>query len=234
MKPAIILVAPQMGENIGAVARAMYNFSLVDLRLVSPRDGWPNQAAYPMASGADYILDKAMVFDSLQEAIADLHYTVASTARKRELSKSILTPRDMAVRLNDHQNSGLKTGIIFGPERSGLENDHIALAHDIVSVPLNPDFQSLNLAQSVLLLGYEWFQKSDAPKREYDIQKDVAAIGDLVFFQERLVSLLEGRGYFPTEEIKPVMIRNLKTIFTKLHLTKQEIQTLHGIIKLLQ
>ena len=161
-KPIIILDHPQMGENIGAVARAMMNCELSELRLVAPRDGWPNQKAYPMASGADQILDDAQVFETFQDAIADCHYTYAMTARLRDMNKPTYSPRQLMTELMPKKTG--KTAFIFGAERSGLSNEDISLCTAIVEVPLNPEFSSLNLAQAVLLCAYEFYLAQDVTK----------------------------------------------------------------------
>src|SRR5690606_36009880 len=159
--PVIVLVEPQMGENIGAAARAMLNCGITELRLVNPRDGWPNPSAYVLASKADPVLDAASVFASTAEAVADLHRVYATTARHRDMMKEVVTPREAARRMRADEGQGHRVGILFGRERTGLDNDDVALAHTAMSVPLNPGFSSLNLAQAVLLLGYEWFTAGD-------------------------------------------------------------------------
>ncbi|MGH7091855.1 MAG: RNA methyltransferase, partial [Stellaceae bacterium] len=155
--PAIVLVEPQLGENIGTAARAMYNCGLTDLRLVRPRDGWPNAKAQAAASGADPVLDRARLYDSVEAAIAELTRVYATTARDRYMVKRMLTPRAAATELRDFAAQGEACGILFGPERTGLLNVHVAAADTVVTVPLNPAFSSLNLAQAVLIVGYEWF-----------------------------------------------------------------------------
>ncbi len=159
--PAIILVAPQLGENIGTAARAMFNCGLTDLRLVRPRDGWPSKKAQAAASGADLVLDKAHLFETVEDAIAGLTRVYATTARDRYMVKRVLTPRAAAAEIRALMAAGEACGILFGPERTGLLNEHIALADTVLNVPLNPAFSSLNLAQAVLLVGYEWFASAD-------------------------------------------------------------------------
>src|SRR5579872_731001 len=164
--PAVILVEPQLGENIGTAARAMMNCGLDDLRLVRPRDGWPNDRAVAGASGADRVLDTARLYPSVEAAIGDLGHLYASTARDRYMVKRELTPRAAAEEMRGHIAAGESCGILFGPERTGLVNDHIALADTVLTVPLNPAFSSLNLAQAVLIVGYEWFTAKTAPEPE--------------------------------------------------------------------
>src|SRR5579885_788446 len=159
--PAIILVEPQLGENIGTTARAMFNCGLTDLRLVKPRDGWPNEKAVAAASGADPVLEKARVYARVEDAIAGLRRLYATTARDRYMVKRILTPRAGAAEIRALMAQGEACGILFGPERTGLLNEHIALADTVISAPLNPAFSSLNLAQAVLVVGYEWFTAGD-------------------------------------------------------------------------
>ena len=160
-QPAIILVAPQLGENIGAVARAMLNCGLTDLRLVNPRDGWPNPAAEAMASGAVVVLEQARVFDTVEAAIADLQAVYATTARGRDMLKPVVTPRQAVTEIHQHSQIGQRCGILFGPERAGLSNEDLVYADAALMVPLHPGFSSLNLAQAVLLVAYEWFQAQD-------------------------------------------------------------------------
>ncbi|MBV9522212.1 MAG: RNA methyltransferase, partial [Alphaproteobacteria bacterium] len=160
--PAIILVEPQLGENIGTAARAMLNCGLTDLRLVRPRDGWPSQKASAAASGADAVLERARLFDSLAAAIGDLQHVFATTARERDMVMRIATPRQAAGEMRRLMSAGRSCGILFGPERMGLLNDHLSHAETMITVPLNPAFSSLNLAQAVLLVGYEWFTSGDA------------------------------------------------------------------------
>jgi tRNA/rRNA methyltransferase len=154
-KPVIVLVRPQLGENIGKAARAMLNFGLVDMRLVAPRDGWPNPSAGPAASGADIVLERATVYETLADAVADCAHVYATTVRKRGVTKPVLTPEQAASEIHVNAPTG-RSALVFGPERSGLETDDVALAHAIVTVPINPEFGSLNLAQAVILLAYEW------------------------------------------------------------------------------
>ena len=233
--PAIVLVGPQLAENIGAVARAMRNSALEDLRLVRPRDGWPNDKAYPMASGAGAVLDAARVFDTVEEAIHDLRYVLATTARHRDMVKDEVTPRAAAREIRRREASGERSGVLFGPERIGLTNDEVVLANAVLHVPLNPAFASLNLAQAVLLVAYEYFQAADETP---DIQRPdtgsrQATGGELVGFFEHLEAALEHVGFFRTPETKPTQVRNLRSIFGRAELTEQEVRSLHGVVTML-
>ncbi|GHD61391.1 tRNA (cytidine/uridine-2'-O-)-methyltransferase TrmJ [Thalassobaculum fulvum] len=233
--PAIVLVEPQLGENIGACARAMLNCGLTDLRLVRPRDGWPNPKAEAMASGATAVLERARVYDTTAEACADLSYVLATTARTRDMKKPALTPRAAAGELRARIGSGQGTGVLFGPERAGLVNEDVTLADAVLSVPLNPAFSSLNLAQAVLLIGYEWYQAGDATPASalMDESSPPATVATREFFLARLEALLEEAGFFYPEHIGPTMKRNLRTLFTRAGMSDQEVQTLHGVLRAL-
>jgi tRNA/rRNA methyltransferase len=231
--PAIILVVPQMGENIGAAARAMRNFALEDLRLVRPRDGWPNPDAVPMAAGATEILDNARVYRTTEDAIADLHYVVATTARQRGMIKPVLSSRGAAEDMWRRTGEGQKTGILFGGERSGLHNDDVALADAIVNIPTNPGFSSINIAQAVLLLGYEWYMAAsggavaDGPP---DDRTRPATKEELLGFMEHLEGALDESGFLYPEEKRPSMVRNLRNMWHRADLREQDIRTLRGIV----
>lgn len=231
-KPTIILVDPQMGENIGAAARAMHNFGLDELRLVNPRDGWPSASAITMDAGALERMQPVRVFSTLAESIADLHYVVATTARPRDMVKPVFTPRAAASEIVTRTVSNQKTGIVFGAERMGLINDDIALCHAIATIPCNPAFSSFNLAQAVLLMAYEWMAQNDqTPGRVLDAGDSFPATQDKCEeFLSRLESELEQRGFFRTEEIRPAMKRNIRNLFIRAGITDQEVRTLHGII----
>ena len=236
MEPVIILVRPQMGENIGAAARAMLNFGLTGLRLVAPRDGWPNPRAVAMASGAaGRVLDHAQVFDSLAEAMHDVDYAFATTARGRELTKPVHTPATAMQTAREMAQKGQRSALIFGPERTGLENEDIARANAIVTVPVNPEFPSLNLAQAVLLLGYEWGRESlpaqpaptgrrphgEAPATRIEIEK----LAD--HYEDRL----DAAGFFFPPEKSPGMKLNLRNLWARMPLTRGDVQTLHGALR---
>lgn len=233
--PAIILVAPQLGENIGATARAMYNFGLTDLRLVRPRDGWPNEKARAPASGADAVIDGASVFASVPDAVADLRHVYAATARARDALKTVVTPERAAQAMRASAPDAAGCGVLFGGERAGLDNDDVALAEAIINVPLNPAFSSLNLAQSVVLVAYEWFRAGDATPGE---QIDTGPTGpatkaDLVGLFEHLERELTRGGFLWPPEKAPTMVRSIRTMLQRARLTEQEVRTFRGIIKAL-
>ena len=230
--PAVILVEPQLGENIGFTARAMLNCGLVDLRLVRPRDGWPNEKARAAASGADAVIDGVRLFDRLEDALAGLGRVYAATARSRDMIKPVMTPRRAAEDLRAETGRGVACGLLFGRERSGLDNDEVALADTIVQVPLNPAYSSLSLPQAVLLLAYEWYQAgSEAIPEELVMGRTLpAGKEDLLYFFGRLEGMLEAAGFFQVEGKRPGMIRNIRNIFQRTQLTDQELRTLHGIL----
>jgi len=229
--PAVILVDPQLGENIGMVARAMLNCGLTDLRLVRPRDGWPNEKAVAAASGADSVVNDARLFETTEEAIADLVFVYASTARDRDMTKRVVTP-DAAAR-EIRERGSADCGIIFGGEAKGLKNDDIALADTILQVPLNPGFTSLNLSQAVLLAAYEWYKLGD------DTAEDVLTMQasrpankhELTGLFEHLEDALDESGFFHVREKKPIMARNLRNLLQRAAPTEQEVRTLRGVIK---
>jgi tRNA/rRNA methyltransferase len=233
--PAVILVEPQMGENIGAAARAMWNFGLRDLRIVSPRDGWPNERAVAMASGATPVIDNARIYDSTAEAVADLHYVLATTARPREMTKTVYTPERACEVMREKVGQGEKTGILFGKERTGLENDDVVRANAIVSVPVNPAFASLNLGQCVLLLSYEWRRLTgDAEPEIVSTGRTETANSDHV--DRMLLHLeeeLDDAHFFFPEHKRPSMQANLRNIFRRAPLTDQDVRTLWGVIRAL-
>lgn len=232
--PVVILVRPQLGENIGACARAMLNCSLGEMRLVAPRDGWPNPAAEAMASGAVSVLENAKVYETTQDAIADLSLVLATTARSRDQVKDAYVPREAASVMKTHLAGGQRGGILFGPERAGLENDEVALADAIVHVPLNPAFSSLNLAQAVLLLGYEWYQAGDVtPDRTMSGQSEPASVEDREYFLARLEKELYDGGFLFPETLAPTIRRNLRNLFNRARLTDQDVRTLHGVVSTL-
>jgi tRNA/rRNA methyltransferase len=231
--PAIILVRPQMGENIGAAARAMKNFGLDRLRLVAPRDGWPNERAVAMASRADDILDQATLYDDGPAAVADLHAVYATTARAREMEKPCLTPRQAVADMRARLGQGQQIGVLFGGEKAGLDNDDATLAQTIIQVPANPAFSSLNLGQAVLLLGYEWFTSGPVPEMESTGDGLPASLDELAFFENRLEDELTRHGFLKPPEKRPSMMRNLRNIFRRANLTGQEVRSLHGVISAL-
>ena len=234
--PSIILIRPQMGENIGAAARAMLNFGLSDLRLVAPRDGWPNQAAFDTSSGALNKIPPPQIFEHSAESLADCHYTYGTTARSRDMVKPAMDASAAAADAQARIAQGQKIAFIFGPERTGLENDDLALCNAVVHIPTNPDFSSLNLGQSVLLLAYEWRMTHENAALSAEHITDTpppAAQGDLHHFFERLEEELEKGRFFRDEDLKPTMIRNIRNMFMKMNSSEQELRTMHGIISAL-
>ncbi|MGB5835860.1 MAG: RNA methyltransferase [Albidovulum sp.] len=233
-QPAFILVRPQMGENIGAAARAMLNFGLTHMRLIDPRDGWPNPRAVAMASGAaGKVLDHAGVFQTLPEAISDCAYVFATTARNRDLTKPVMTPERAMEHARALSAGGQKVAILFGPERAGLENEDISRANAIISVPVNPDFASLNLGQAVLLCAYEWRRQGDETPpevlalagTELASQIEIEKLGD--HYQERL----EEAGYFfPNTRVESMKL-SLRNLWSRMPLTRADVQTLHGVLR---
>lgn len=230
--PAIVLIDPQLGENIGTAARAMLNCGLTDLRLVRPRDGWPNAHAQRAASGADAVLDSARLHDRTEDAIADLARVYATTARSRDMTKPVVTPRQAAAEMRGLIPAGGRCGVLFGRERTGLENDDIALADAILTVPLNPAFTSLNLAQAVLLIGYEWFTAADATpaRRRTGEGQELATKEQLVNLFEHLEQELDAADFFRVAEKRPSMVRSIRNLFQRTEPTAQEVRTLHGIV----
>jgi tRNA/rRNA methyltransferase len=231
--PAIVLVRPQLGMNIGMAARAMFNCGLTDLRLVAPRDGWPSAKAVAAASGATPVLERARLYDTAQAAVADLRHVFASTARDRYMLKPVATPRGAAASMRAWVGAGESCGVLFGPERAGLENDEVVLADTLLTVPLNPAFASLNLAQAVLLVGYEWFQAGDAtPAVTLATRRTRPATKhELEGFLEQLLTSLEAANYFRPPEKQPSMVRSIRNIFQRQQLMEQDIRTLRGIVK---
>jgi tRNA/rRNA methyltransferase len=231
--PAIILSRPQLGENIGAAARAMANFGLSDLRLVAPRDGWPNEKALSMAAGAANIIAAARVYDTLAAALGDLHLVYATTARERGVAKPILTPAAAAERLRAAGNAEQRTGLLFGGERSGLDNEDVALATALITIPTDSAFHSLNLGQAVLLLGYEWFKAGDAtpPERiDHGVYPNPATREELFQLFEHLENELDRAGFLYPPDKKSAMSRNLRALLHRASMTDQEVRTLRGVI----
>ena len=229
-KPVIVLVRPQLGQNIGKAARAMLNFGLTEMRLVAPRDGWPNPDAGPSASGADIVLEQATVFDSVEAAIGDCSLAFAATVRRRDLVMPVLGPEEMAQRIAAFDG---RSAIVFGPERSGLETEEVALANAIVTVPINPKFASLNLAQAVILLAYEWSKHSDLaqpPARELE---PPAPLGEIEGLIAQLNDELEGKGYFHPPSRTQATKNTLRTIFTKTSWSSREVKAVRGVVRAL-
>jgi tRNA/rRNA methyltransferase len=230
--PAIILVEPQLGENIGTAARAMLNCGLTDLRLVRPRDGWPNEKAVAAASGADPVLDRVRLHDSVGGAIGELRHLYVTTARDRYMVKRVLTPRAAAAEMRKLMSDGQTCGVLFGPERTGLVNDDIALGDRVIQVPLNPAFSSLNLAQAVLIIGYEWFLSGDTTPPEELVagHSRPATKEELLRFFDHFEEALDQSGFLRTADKRPGMVRNLRNLFQRAECTEQELRTLHGVI----
>lgn len=234
--PAIILVHPQLGENIGMVARAMANFGLAELRLVNPRDGWPSEKAVSAASKADHVIEAARVFSSLEEAVADLNFVYATTARDRYGYKEVRSPVFAAQTLRTRFRAGEATGILFGRERTGLTNEEIALADELVTFPVNPAFASLNLAQAVLLMSYEWMKTGMASLEDTAFQalpQRPAKKDELQGLFDHVEEALDARGYFRPAAKKPKLIENLRSALTRPSFTGSEIQVLRGIVSCL-
>lgn len=241
--PAVILVNPQLGENIGTAARAMANFGLHELRIVDPRDGWPNERALKTASGADWIIEKAAIYATLEDALKDMTYVYATTARPRSMIKEVMTPEqagtDMRLRIGRDE----KLALLFGRERWGLNNDEVSLADMIITAPVNPAFASLNIAQAVLLVGYEWYKHEattlgqatpelpalDGPGLVTPDTRP-ATKDELYGFFHHIETELDQAGFFKTAEKKPGMIRNMRNLFARAELTEQEVRSLRGMV----
>jgi tRNA/rRNA methyltransferase len=229
--PAIVLVRPQLGENIGKAARAMLNFGLTDLRLVSPRDGWPNPSAGPAASGADIVLEKAQVFDTVADAVADCPFVYATTVRKRGLVVPVVSPEEAAGEIRAHDGA---SAILFGAERSGLETDEVAIAGKIVTVAVNPEFRSLNLAQAVILIAYEWSKGAAlAVPTEGEEREPRAPQAHLEGLIGQLFDALEVADYFHPPDRTAATKNTLRTILTKADWSTREVQAMRGVIRAL-
>ncbi|MCD2471181.1 RNA methyltransferase [Jiella sp. MQZ9-1] len=232
--PAIVLVEPQLGENIGMVARAMANFSLTDLRLVKPRDGWPSEKARAAASRADHVIDAVRLFDTVEAATADLNFVLATTARPRDSFKPVRGPEEASLDLRRRVAEGQGTGILFGRERWGLNNHEVGLADEIVTFPVDPNFASLNIAQAVLLMSYAWQvagKDGDLSPRFSAKAPPSAAKEDLFRLFDHLEASLERAGYFFPEPKREVLTQNLRTMLTKANFSEPEVRTLRGVIK---
>lgn len=241
--PAVILVNPQLGENIGTAARAMANFGLHELRIVDPRDGWPNERALKAASGADWIIERATIHATLDEALKDFHRVYATTARPRGMIKEVITPEQAGTEMRERIGKAEKLALLFGRERWGLNNDEVSLADIIITAPVNPAFASLNIAQAVLLVGYEWY-KHEATSLGQATPELPALSGpglvtpdtrpatkdELYGFFHHIESELDEAGFFKTAEKKPGMIRNMRNLFARAELTEQEVRSLRGMV----
>src|SRR6516165_5378729 len=230
--PTIVLVEPQLGENIGMAARAMGNFALRRLRIVNPRDGWPNLGAQRAAAGADHILDEAELFSTLDEAVADLDLLCATTARPHDQAKPVVSPEAAAREIVSHLASGGKVGVLFGRERWGLTNEEVARANRIVTFPVNPGFASLNLAQAVLLMGYEWFKLASQATLPFAMpeRSPRASQHQMDAFFDNLVRELDRVEFLRPAEKRDTMLVNLRNIFSRMEPTKQDMHTLHGVV----
>jgi tRNA/rRNA methyltransferase len=229
--PVIVLVRPQLGENIGKAARAMLNFGVTEMRLVAPRDGWPNPAAGPAASGADAVLRQARVFETTAEAVADCANVYATTVRKRGVTKPVLTPEQAAREIAAQPG---RSAVLFGAERSGLETDDVALARAIVTVPINPEFGSLNLAQAVILLAYEWSKRADLAVPPAKALEAPAPHGEVEGLIAQLDAELEAKGYFHPPSRTQATKNTLRTIFTKTGWSSREVKAVRGVIRALE
>ena len=229
--PVIILVRPQLGENIGKAARAMLNFGLAEMRLVAPRDGWPNPSAGPAAAGADIVLEQARVFPDVASAVADCQHVYATTVRKRGVTKPVLTPEQTA---RDVVTLPGRHAILFGPERSGLETDDVAIARAIVTVPVNPKFASLNLAQAVILCAYEWSKHRDLAQPTLEDELPPAPQAELDGMIDQFEALLEPRGYFLPESLATATRRTLRNMLTKPGWNHLEVRTMRGVLSSLK
>lgn len=229
-KPVMVLVRPQLGQNIGKAARAMLNFGLSEMRLVAPRDGWPNPDAGPAASGADAVLKHAKLFTTTAEAIADCSTVFASTVRRRDLVMPVVNPSEMADQVCAAAG---RSAILFGPERSGLETEDVALANAIVTVPINPEFGSLNLAQAVILLAYEWSKRSELAQPTSKEVEPQAPQGEIEALIRHLDEELNGKGYFHPPSRTQATRNTIRTIFTKTGWSSREVKAVRGIIRAL-
>ena len=229
--PVIVLVRPQLGENIGKAARAMLNFGLTEMRLVTPRDGWPNPSAGPAAAGADIVLDRAQVFDSLADAVADCANIYATTVRKRGVTKPVVTPEEAA---REVRTAPGRSAYVFGPERSGLETEDVALARAILTVPINPEFGSLNLAQAVILCAYEWSKNAGLSQPTAEELLPPAPQQELEGLIGHFEALLEAKNYFWPEPRAEANRRTLRNLLTKPAWNHLEVRTLRGILTTLE
>lgn len=231
--PVIVLVRPQLGENIGTAARAMANFGLMDLRIVAPRDGWPNDKAVAAAAGADAVLEGAQVFETAAQAVADLNLVFATSARRRDMVKPVETPVSAVERAAGAVGAGHRVGFLFGPERTGLSSDEVVVADALVQVPTHAGFTSINLAQAVLLVAYEWFKRTG----QGDIKPHVPMAGtrpatkaELTGLFEHLEGELDAAQFLLPVEKRPAMVRNLRNLLHRRDLTEQDVRTLRGVV----
>jgi tRNA/rRNA methyltransferase len=233
--PVVILVGTQLGENIGGAARAMLNFGLSELRLVKPRDGWPSEPAVAMAAGATSVLDNAKLYETTAEAVADLSFIMAATARRRELEIPVIGTQEAGIQFRKWQAEGQRTGILFGPEKAGLVNDDVVLADFILTYPINPAFQSLNLAQAVGVFSYIWAsaETTSPPPAFAETISTVASRDDLLRMFEHFEGELKQAGFFYPPEKMQLMKQNIRAPFIRARMTEQEVRTMRGMIKAL-
>jgi tRNA/rRNA methyltransferase len=230
--PLIVLVRPQLGENIGKAARAMLNFGLTEMRLVAPRDGWPNPSAGPAAAGADAVLEQAQVFDSLADAVADCAQVYATTVRKRGMTKPVVTPEQAAREIR--ANPGARAALVFGPERAGLETEEVALARTILTVPVNPEFGSLNLAQAVIVCAYEWSKAAGLQLPPGDAALPAAPQDELEGLIGHFEALLAPKNYFWPQSRAEANRRTLRNVLTRPGWNHLEVRTLRGVLSFLE
>ena len=241
--PLVVLAHPQLGENIGTAARAMANFGLHELRLVAPRDGWPNEKAVTASSGANWILQGAIVYDDVASSLADMNYVYATTARPRDMTKEVITPEQAGHDMRQRVARGERVALLFGRERWGLSNDEVSLADIIVTAPVNPAFASINIAQAVLLMGYEWFKENAGSLGQQSPElaalkgpglqtpsTRLATKDELYGFFDHLEKELDDAGFFKTDKKKPTMLLNIRNMFGRAQLTEQEIRSLRGMV----
>jgi len=234
-QPAILLVQPQLSENIGTAARAMANFGLTDLRLVKPRDGWPSDKARSSASGADHVIDRVRVYETLAEAIADLTFVYATTARMREVAKRVVGPHEAAAASFARIASGNAVGFLFGRERTGLNNEEVSLADEILTLPVDPNFSSLNIAQAVLIVAYEWRLVAAGETLPFAAAiAEQAPRDQLIAMFEHLEAALDDAGFFRPTEKRPHITLAIRAMLQRAGLTEQEVRTLRGMIAALE
>lgn len=229
--PVVILVRPQLAENVGSAARAMLNFGLAELRLVKPGFGWPSAKAVAAASGAAEVLNRMTVFADTEAAIADLHHLYATTARGRELQKPVVGPAEMVTSAQTQLSAGRRVGLMFGPERTGLDNEDLILADSLVTIAVNPLFPSLNLAQAVLLLGHEWYRAAGTAVSRVGIDQPPATKGEVADLLEHLLTELDAVGYFRAADRRVSLARTIKTMVERMPLSSAEVSLLRGIVK---
>lgn len=228
--PAVILVRPQMGENIGAVARAMTNFGLSELRLVKPRDGWPNRKAMEMAAGAAHIIEGVKVFETFAEASADLQHLYATTARLRYMEKQVKEPSDAMQALTEQQAGGWRCALVFGPERTGLENDEVAACDTLITIPTSPENSSLNLAQACVIVGYEWWRRQGGAVAQQALP-EVAPKEDWQGLFGQLEAYLDEVDYYRVAAKKPIMWQNVQTMLLRAQWSVQEVRSMRGMLR---